>query len=454
MVLYFVATIILARILSPHEFGIMAIISILIGVSGIFFENTLGAALVHVEKANLEFSGSVFSSAMILAVLLAISMFFMANGVAGYFGMMEIAEIARFCSLVFIVHAFQVVPYALMQRDGNFLGIGRAELIATAIGAIAAIAAATSGFGIWSLVLLLLTISVIKTVLLVYLSGWSVRARLDLDSMRSIWRYCSGLLGANAFNYLATSIDQLLVGRLFGSASLGSYRLATQLVAMPQMVMTLSANRVYFFRYKQTETESEVRVAHLLLLKWTAFLAFPILIGLAVTSQDLTHVMFGEKWSGMPYLMSMLAISSLFPVLGAMNLPVFLYKGATSVQLRMTLITRSLYIGCLVVGATYGISGMLYGILAARVLGFYIAFTYAGKLIDLTVRQVLLAIWPALAASLIMGVGVWGVRVLMLVGTSSWQILLGQFLMGTLLYGVSYKILTGASQGHHGGAGA
>lgn len=447
MVLYFLATVVLARILSPYEFGVMAIISILIGVSGIFFENTLGAALVHAEKADPGFSGAVFASAMMLGLLLTLMMFLTANEVAGYFDMPEITEISRNCSIVFLFNAMQVVPYALMQREGDFRGIGRVELIATATGAAAAIAAAIGGLGIWSLVLLVLLTSLMKGVLFMIFSGWSVTANLERDSLRSLWRYCSGLLGANTFNYLAMSIDQVLVGKLFGASSLGAYRLATQLVTLPQMIMTQSANRVFFHRYKQTSAEAEIRGIHLRLLQWTAFISYPVLIGMAVTSRDVTYLIFGERWGDMPYLMTVLAISSLFPVLGAMNLPIFLYTGATSAQFKMSLITRSLYIICMGLGATFGIEGMLYGILFARLVGFHIAFTFAGKLINMPVRQVLQTIWPALLASLIMGAGVASVRTLSMELEPSWLMFLGQVLMGVLLYGASYFILVKFARG-------
>lgn len=441
MVLYFLATVILARILSPHEFGVMAIISVLVGLSGIFFENTLGAALVHVEKTNDRYSGSVFALAMLLGAALAGLMILLARPVADYFGMAELDEISGICSVVFLFNAFQVVPYALLQREGNFMAIGRAELFATMAGAVSAIGAAFNGLGIWSLAALLLVTSMAKAILFRAFAGRPVMACLDRASIKEIWAYCSGLLGANTFNYLATTIDQLLVGKLFGAASLGAYRLATQLATLPQLVLSLSANRVFFPRYMQAGSESQVREIHLQLLSWTALISYPLLVGMAVTSKDVIHVIFGTNWNEVPHMMAILSISALLPVLGAMNLPVFLYKGETRLQFRMTLITRGIYIAGLLIGAAFGIEGMLYGILLARLVSFHIAFSFAGGLIGLPVRNVLTAIRPAFVASLIMGGGLWISDVFAGAG-SSWMSLSGQVALGAILYGVSYRLVS------------
>jgi O-antigen/teichoic acid export membrane protein len=216
-----VITVILTRLLSPQDFGLVAMIAVFTGFASVFTDMGFGAALVQKSDLTQHHKNAVFWICVAVGALLTLIFAAAAPYIASFYGVPALQPITLAISIIFFINAFATVKFAVLQRAMEFRPIAAAQLTATVLAGLIAIYLAFSGFGVWSLITLYVASAAVNVVVLWLITPWRPDFSLRWDAVQELSKFSRNLVGFSAFSYWARNGDNLLIGRFVGSAALG-----------------------------------------------------------------------------------------------------------------------------------------------------------------------------------------------------------------------------------------
>ena len=293
--LQFLAGLVLARLLTPADFGLLASIYVVTGFATLFFEMGLGAALVHQRSPSERDLSTVFWVNVISGLLYAGLMWALSPLVAEFFDAPQMTTLMPFVALAF-TFGLGVVHYSLLQRRLRFRTVAVVDLSAALAGHATTVVAALLGAGTFALVAGPLVTTSLTSVILFCVVRWRPRHFIDRGSLRELWRFSGGMLGFNAVSYWGRNADNLLIGRFLGAAPLGIYGRAYNLMLLPVTQITGTLGRVMFPALAAVRDDHpRVRSMYLRSLGTINFVTIPVLVGLAATAEGLVPLLWGDQ---------------------------------------------------------------------------------------------------------------------------------------------------------------
>jgi len=393
--------IVLARLLSPHEFGLMALVAIFTSFAAILIEMGMGAALIHNQDADEGHYSTAFWFNLTLAFVCYGILVFLSPWVAEYFDQPELKSIIFVVGALLPLNALAIVPMAMLQKKQNFKQVAIVELLSLFGSVSVAIILAYQGLGVWALVANLVIASFIKALLLFYLLAWYPKWEFCKERLAELWGYSGYLMGTGIANYFITNVDSALIGKLIGAVTLGSYKYAYQLANLPGMFVSQVFSRVFFASYVTYKEDKErVKIIHFKAVRMIAFFTFPLLLTLAMLSDSFVLAVLGDRWIMMAHILSFMCIIFLLDSIGGMNNPLFLSQGKTKSLFWLTVILRSNLIIAMLVGIQFGIDGLLWGLLLAKIVNFVPVYVVVGRTIGFLVVDFIFNILPPLLCAI------------------------------------------------------
>jgi O-antigen/teichoic acid export membrane protein len=412
-VVQFATTVVLARILTPEDFGLVALIIVFTGFATVLLDFGFAAALIqrlHIEDRHLY---SAFWVNVATGVALALLLLFLAPAFASFYDEPRLVPLTMVIGANFVLTGLAAVQAALLQRAMNFRRISVIENTATLAAGALAIAAAASGYGVWSLVILTLATTFLRCALLWLLSDWRPRLRLDLDALRDLWGFSVNLAGVLALNYWSRSADNLLIGKFLGPASLGIYGRAYTLMLLPITQVQAVIGRVMFPALSQIQGDPlRVRRIYLRAIAIIGLVSFPVVVALFVTAEPFVLTLFGPKWAEVVPILQILCIPALIQSIGTTAGWIYQSQGRTDWMLRWNLVTGPLTIGAFAIGIQWGVLGVATAYAVRTVLLTYFNYAIPGRLIEMKFSHVVRTVRGVLGASLAMGAVMWTVEAL------------------------------------------
>jgi len=306
--------------------------------------------------------------------------------IADFFHEPELKNILLVVSFLLPLNALTIVPMAQLQKAQVFKKVAIVEIGGLICGVAISIFLAMKGFGVWALVANLMTTTFIKGVLLFVLSGWYPKGIFLMGRLRELWRYSGYLMGTGIANYFITNIDTALIGRLIGTSSLGVYKYAYQLANLPSLLVGSVFERVFFSSYSTFQEDKErIKTIHFKVVRMIAFCTFPMLLVLAMVSDPFVNILLGDQWKGMGHILSFMCVIFMLDSIGGMNNPLFLSQGKTNSLFYLSLILRADLILAMVIGIQFGLDGLLWGLLIAKVINFIPVYMVVGRTVGFTV---------------------------------------------------------------------
>lgn len=290
-------TAILARLLSPDEFGIVAIATVLIVFFQLFSEMGLGASIIQNQELDKRDVDIIFSFSVYVGVVLAVLFFFSSFLIAYFYGNEELILICQLLSLVLLFASFNVVPNALIQKSKRFRFIALRTLCFQLIGGFVSAIMAIYGCGYFSLLF-----APIFTAIGCFIVNYRevplrFYSRFDFSSIKKIFSYSLYLFLFNIFNYFTRNLDKLLVGRCFGLSDLGYYEKSYRLMMLPLQQVTHIINPVLHPVLTQLQSNYyALAINYAKIIKLLAIIGFPLSILLYFTAEDLILIVFGKQW--------------------------------------------------------------------------------------------------------------------------------------------------------------
>jgi O-antigen/teichoic acid export membrane protein len=434
-ILNFAVTVVLARLLVPADFGLVATIAIFTGFISLFVDFGISAALIQRPSLTERHRSSAFWMNLVGGILLGGLVAALAPLLARFFNEPRLVALTLVLSVNFVVGSLGIVQSALLQRTMAFRRLGTIAVNSTAIGGAAAIASAVAGVGVWSLIMQLIASTGSRTVLLWATSEWRPTRVVDRTAMRELWRYSRGLAGFNAVNYWARNADNFLIGKFVGPAGLGIYNRAYNLMLLPIQQISAVTSRVMFPALSRIHDDpARVRGAYLKAIGIIGLISFPFMLGLFVVAKPFILTLYGPKWAAAAPVLQILCIAGLMqPVYTTVGW-IYQSQARTDLMMRWGLVASAVIVAGFALGIHWGVEGVAIGYAIAMWSLLYFGFLLMGRLIDMRVRQVFSAVRGALLCAIAMAAVMWIAGRLLPIGLPPVVMLLSQSGVGVLVY--------------------
>lgn len=412
LALQFAATPVLARLLTPRDYGIAALAISVSAALGIFADLGLTAATVQARTLDHRQLSALFwlnaATGLALSILLAV----LAYPASVAFQEPAVRGVLLALAPVFLIGGLRAQHAALLARRMAFGRIAAAELTAACAGAATGILAAVHGWGVYALVLQSLTSILVELGALWLLCSWTPGVRVRLAGVREMLAFGGHLTGFNIVNYAARNVDNLLVGRVWGAETLGLYSRAYSLMLLPNLVFTTPLQRVMVPALAKLQHDHE-RFEHAFVrsIQVLAAITFPLGIGMAILSEEAIALYLGPAWSSAVPLLRILAINaSLQPLLSSTGWA-YLALGRTDRLLRWALLSLPIILASFAIGLPWGALGLAWSYtLAMCCLVLPLGLVYAFHVLNMRLRRFLLPLLGPFLAALVMGSAVYGLR--------------------------------------------
>ncbi|MCH9739332.1 MAG: MOP flippase family protein [Epsilonproteobacteria bacterium] len=409
-----VSIVILARILTPDDYGVYAILMIFIGFLNMFVGMGTSAAIIHIDKPSENLLSTIFFFNIGTSILFYFILFILAPYISIFFENPEIETMLRFAALTFIIASLSSVHATLFSKSLNFKTttiIGNISILGSFI---IGVAFAMKGYGVYSLVIRALADGLIGMILTWFFSNWKPKLFFSFQELKKIFHFTSNLTGFTLINYFARNADNFLIGKFLGSTSLGIYNIAYTIMLYPLQNISHTIIRVLFPALSEIKHDNQrVKNVYLKVIFFIALITFPLMSGLMATSDLLVAVIFGDKWQNLGSLLLILApigmMQSIVTTVGSL----FMTKGNVNSMFKIGTINAIVTVASFIIGIQFGVEGVAISYLGANLLMLYPNLLIAWRQIDLSVKEGLLKLLPIFIISIFMAIGVFFIEIVL-----------------------------------------
>lgn len=404
----FIVSVLLARLLGPTDFGIIAVLGFFSGLSQIFLQG-LTVALVQRHDTTRDEESAVFWWNMAASLALSAVLLLLAKPVALYFGQPSLDGLMWASAGQIVLTALGAVQVALLTRDLRFAVLVKAGIASSLVSGVVGVAAATLGMGAWALALQMTVAAGLSSAALWALSDWRPRFHLDPASLGRLWRFGSWVSLSTALEVVYTQGFVMVVGKLYGVRELGFYNRAWSTQQLPGNILSLLITRVALPLFSSRAGDpAAVRRGALLAIRVAMMLNLPVMVGLSILSPLVIELLFGAKWLPSAPILSILALAGVLLPLHVINLQLILSRGGSNVFFALEVVKKVVGIVCVGIGSIFGIFGLAWAGLAAAILAFWLNALPNGRALDLGAGRQLIDLSGLALPTGAMAVIVWG----------------------------------------------
>jgi teichuronic acid exporter len=429
----FIIGIILARLLLPEQFGLIAMLTIFMAVSESLINGGFARALIQKKEATQTDISSVFYVNIAVGLTATGILFFLAPLIAEFYNQPILSLLTKALSFTIVLNSFGMIHYVLLAKKIEFRTVTKVNLIASLLSGAIGVTLAALGYGVWSLVAQQITSTFFRTALLWFFNAWRPALVFSFKSLNEMFGFGSRVLASDLLNQIFDNIYLLAIGKLYSAVDLGYFARAKAIQEIPAQTLSSMVGRVTFPIFSSIQDEPvRLKKGAIKALTFLVMVNFPMMIGLAVIAQPLVLALLTEKWVAcVPYVQLLCLVGMLFPV-QLLNLNILQALGRSDLFLRLEIIKKVLIVINIMLTWHWGISAMIYGMMILSIISFYLNSYYTGVLIGYDIREQLRAMIPYLILAAIMGILAHIVSYLPY--QNIWLRLLGQITVGVFIY--------------------
>lgn len=435
----FLVGLILARLLTPAEYGIMAIITIFIAISTSIIDSGFSNALIRKVRVQRIDYNTVFFFNIVVSVALYLVLWVAAPAISLFFKEAILTDVLRLIGGVLVINALGIIPRTILVKNIDFKTQTKVSVIASVGSGVVGIGMALTGWGVWSLVWQQLSRQALNTLFLGLFCRWIPVWEFSMKSFKEMFSFGYKLLLSGLLDTIYKDIYYVIIGRFYSSAQLGQYTRAQQFNMVFSSNLTYVVQRVSFPVLSAIQEDPErLRETYRKVIKMTMLVTFACMLGLAAVAKPLILMLIGEKWLPAVSFLQIICFSGMLYPLHAINLNILQVKGRSDLFLKLEVIKKTIAIGPMVIGIFYGIEYMLWGGVVTSVIAYFLNSYYSAELINYPTRDQLKDILPTFAVSMLVAAGMWGVSFL---DVSIYVLLPLQIIVGLTLAFVIYEKL-------------
>lgn len=405
----FIVGIILARILTPHEFGLVGMIAIFIEVSNSFINSGFASALIRKNNCTQTDYSTVFFFNLCAGILLFIALFFLAPTIGNFFNEVKLVPIVRVMGVGLIISSLTLIQRTILTKRIDFKMQARISVIASLGSGIIAVTLAFKGLGVWSLVVQRLSREAINSAFLWLWNRWKPLLVFSKKSFSELFGFGSKLLVSGLIDTIYRNVYLLVIGKFFSAQDLGYYIRADQFQKLPSQNLNAIIARVSYPVLSSIQDDiPRLKANYQKLIRSTMFITFVLMLGMAAVAKPLIITLIGEKWSTSIIYLQMLSFVGMMYPLHALNLNMLQVQGRSDLFLKLEIIKKTLSVPIIIIGIFWGIKIMIAGMIFNTLIDSYLNCYWSGKIIGYSFKHQIKDILPAFIMALGMAIIVYG----------------------------------------------
>ena len=435
----FIVSIVLARLLTPDDYGLIGIISIFTAVCTALINGGFSTALIRKQDVTNDDYNTAFLVNLIMSLLLYAVIFLCSPFIADFFNRYELISLTQVSSLGLIIGAFAIVQQTKLTKRIDFKTQTKITLAASILSGMVGITMAFVGCGVWSLVVQHLFSQLVRTILLVAANKWIPKLYFSVRSFHELFGFGWKMMISSLLETVWKELYQVVVGKFYNPATLGQYTRSKQFSQLFSSNLTVVIQRVTFPVLSNIQDDNERMVqAYRRIIKVTMFITAVCMFFLGAISQPLLYCLIGPKWDEAALYLPLICIAGTAYPLHALNLNILEVKGRSDLFLILEILKKVIVLGPLFVGAFVGILPMLYLNIVVTVIAFFLNSYYSGRFIGYSSFMQIKDIAPSFALATIIALSVYYIKYLPM---SNWIVLPIQLLVGAVVFFTLCKLM-------------
>ena len=399
----FCVGIVMARLLSPSDYGITALPGVFLAIAAVFQDSGMAGALIRKPEIEEKDYSTLFLYSIGMGILMYAALFFASPYIASYFETPVLIPLVRVTALTFLWGPITTVQYVFLKRKLDFKTPTKISIATKIFSAIVGITMAYMGYGLWALVISGVLSGFLNLILIVWAVRWYPRTGWSNESFKYLWGYGNKMLASSLLETAYSNITPLFVAKYYSPADLGVYNRARNYAIMPSQNVTGVIQNVTFpvLSKMQDDDESLAR-NYRRMLKTTAFVVFPLMMLLAGLARPLIITMITAKWEACIILLQLLCFSLMWYPIHSINLNLLQVKGRTDLFFRLEVIKKIIGLSILVVTLPLGLVVFCIGGIISSLVCLAVNTYYTGKLINVGYLKQMRDLFPTFFLSLVL----------------------------------------------------
>ena len=397
----FIVTVILARILMPEDFGIIAMLAIFMSLASLFVDGGFTQAIIQSQLVTHEDESSIFFFNLVMGAVFAIILCILAPWIASFYGQPILKNITMVLALNLFIGAFGSVHNALLSKKLDFKKIAKVGGIATLFSGMIALIAAWTGMGVWSLVIQSLSVTLLTSVFFWRVHAWRPLWFFSWHSIRKHFGFSGYLMISSFMNRVYGNIYGMVIGKAYSAQDAGYYTQAYTLQQLPITILTRVLSRVAFpvFSASNEDRDKLIRVFSKTLAA-TIFISVPVSVLMMLLSEAIVLFLFGDKWLPAAPVLQVLSLTAMLIPLQMINISLLKALGRTDLNVRVMIIKFITGLTMLFLASSYGLVAIAWAFVLANIVNTFANTFYINKLLDYGLVKQLRIVLPYVFASI------------------------------------------------------
>lgn len=406
-ILQVITLLIVSRILSPSDFGLMAIVTFFTSIGIAIIENGFTSALIQKTHATNKDYNTVFIFSLVSSIVIYAVLFLTAPYIATYYNEASATMIVRFIGLMNIFSALSIVHLARLNKALNFKRIAKVNVLAALVSGVVAIILAFRNFQVWTLVGQTLVYYFMQCLLLWYFEKWRPKLQFDFTAFKDLFHYGYKLLGASLLEIAFQNSYILIIVKKFSPTTVGIFSQARRLSEVPAFTISSIIQQVIFPSFSLIQNDNEkLRYHFSKVLRLLSFFTFPFMFFLAVVSKPLVYIFLSSKWAeAVPYF-QIFFVTNMLLCIHVANLNILKVRGRTDLYLRAEIFKKVVGILLIFAGLPWGMRGLMASWVLTNLISYVINAWFCNSTINYTLVKQLLNIFPAFILAVFVGLAV------------------------------------------------
>ena len=398
----FVFAILIARLVSPDAYGLVAMTAILTALATVIQNMGLTSALIQREELSENDTTTVFVANVILGGIVALLLIAFSGQIAQFFDRDEIVSVVHVNAAALLLAALGTVQMAMLQRNYRFRAGLAIEVSVSFLSGGSAIVMALSGYGLWALLIMILVREASRTILLWTLIRWWPRGIFSTASLRELWSYARHMIGASLYHHFATNLTSLLLGKFYSATVLGLFSRAQSLQTLPVGLVTQPVQRVAFPLYSRHQSDwGELRRLLRIHIRSVALLAGVITAGLATCAREIVLILVGETWSASIPMLQTLSLAAFFGVTFPLHSEANKAIGASRWFFWIEVAKKTFLVALIGFGINLGLTWLLWALVISSFVDYLLSATSSARFLGYSWRAQIADLAPALGLTII-----------------------------------------------------
>lgn len=400
----FIVGIVLARILTPKEFGLIGMITVFISLSESLINSGFSQALIRKKDCTETDYSTVFYFNLATGILFFGILYAAANSISSFFNEPQLESLVQVLGIILIIDSLTLIQRTTLAKRIDFKLQTKISVISSLFSGGLGIAMAYNGFGVWSLVYKTLSQQFMNSLLLWIWNKWRPMMIFSIKSFKELFTFGYKLLLSGLIDTTYRNLYYLIIGKYFSAQELGFYTRAQMFNDLPSANLTGIMSRVTFPVLAQLQEDPvKLKAGYKRMIKAIMFISMILMAGLAVIAEPLVIFLIGEKWRpSVLYLQLLTFVGMMFP-LHALNLNMLNVQGRSDLFLKLEIIKKIFAIPVIVIGVFWGIKVMILGMWVNTLIGYYLNSYWSGKFINYSIREQIIDIMPGFFLAIGMG---------------------------------------------------